>query len=99
VYIVSQLTIGSTQLSESVVSQREPVRKEDGFADSLKRALQETNRIQQDADRAVEAVVQGNSGVHEGMLALGKADLSLRLLLQVRNKALEAYKEIMRMQF
>jgi flagellar hook-basal body complex protein FliE len=31
------------------------------------------------------------------MLAMGKADLSLRLMLQVRNKAMEAYREIMQM--
>jgi flagellar hook-basal body complex protein FliE len=38
-------------------------------------------------------------GIHEGMLAISKADISLRLLLQVRNKVLEAYREISRMGF
>ena len=40
----------------------------------------------------------GASGdIHGTMIALAKADMSFRLLLQVRNRALEAYQEIMRM--
>ncbi len=37
-------------------------------------------------------------GIHEGMLALGKANISLKLLAQVRNKVMTAYNEVMRMQ-
>jgi flagellar hook-basal body complex protein FliE len=36
--------------------------------------------------------------IHETMLQLQKADLSLKTMMQVRNKVLEAYKEIMKMQ-
>jgi len=70
-----------------------------GFSAKLKKAVEEVNTLQQKADQSIEQVVQGNLGVHEGMLALGKADISLKLLLQVRNKVIEAYREINRMQF
>ena len=69
----------------------------DGFADTLKDALAEVNHLQHRADRSAEQVAMGNLGIHEGMMALTEADLSLRLLIQVRNKIMDAYREISRM--
>ena len=70
-----------------------------GFGDRLKQAVEAVNDQQLDADSATEQVIQGTMGIHEGMLAVSKADISLRLLLQVRNKVMEAYREITRMSF
>jgi flagellar hook-basal body complex protein FliE len=70
-----------------------------GFADALKKAATEVNQMQHQADHAIDQVVRGKLGVHEGMLAINNADLSLRMLVQVRNKVMDAYREIMRMQF
>jgi flagellar hook-basal body complex protein FliE len=47
----------------------------------------------------MEAVTEGTLGIHEGMINISQADISLRLMTQVRNKALDAYKEIMNMSF
>lgn len=69
----------------------------EGFSETLKNAVAEVNQLQLTADQAAENVVRGEMGLHEGMLAMGKADLSLRLMLQVRNKAMDAYREIMQM--
>ena len=68
-----------------------------GFGETLKEAIADVNRLQTEADLAMENVAKGELGVHEGMLAISKADLSLRLLVQVRNKVLDAYREISRM--
>ena len=68
-----------------------------GFGGRLKAAIQEVNQNQQSADKAIEKVVKGELGIHEGMIAISKADLSLRLLLQIRNKVMDAYREINRM--
>lgn len=73
--------------------------KGNGFGQRLKKAIEEVNDFQQNADSAMEQVVKGSMGIHEGMLAISKADISLRLLLQVRNKVLDAYREISRMGF
>ncbi len=73
--------------------------KHNGFGQQLKLAVEAVNDLQQEADSATEQVVKGSMGIHEGMLALSKADISLRLLLQVRNKVLDAYREILRMGF
>jgi flagellar hook-basal body complex protein FliE len=70
-----------------------------GFADALKGAVAETNKLQRAADGAAMNVLAGDTGsLHQAMIALEKADISFRTLLQVRNRVLEAYQEIMRIQ-
>ncbi|MCK5541236.1 MAG: flagellar hook-basal body complex protein FliE [Desulfobacterales bacterium] len=73
-------------------------RRDSSFAKRVKEAVEDVNLKQHQADIAIEQVINGELGVHEGMMALGKADTSLRLLTQVRGKVIEAYKEIIRMQ-
>jgi flagellar hook-basal body complex protein FliE len=69
------------------------------FADVLKNKVQEINELQLDADNAISKVELENSGsIHEAMIALEKASISFRTMMQVRNKILEAYQEVMRMQ-
>ncbi len=68
-----------------------------GFGDRLKQAISEVNELQQNADQAMEDVTLGKLGIHEGMMAISEADLSLRLLVQVRTKIMDAYREISRM--
>ena len=71
---------------------------EQGFADLLKEAVNTVSDLQHKADTAARDFAVGDKqGIHDTMIALEKADLSLRLLTQVRNKAVEAYQEIMRM--
>ncbi len=67
------------------------------FSDRLKSAMTDVNVKQHVADDSIEQVIQDKLGVHEGMLAVQEADISLRLLVQVRTKVMEAYKEIMHM--
>ncbi|HXG51843.1 MAG TPA: flagellar hook-basal body complex protein FliE [candidate division Zixibacteria bacterium] len=69
------------------------------FGTVLKNALGEVNDLQQKADHAIRQLVgEGAGDLQETIIALEKADLSFRLMMQVRNKVLEAYQEIMRMQ-
>ncbi|MBW2108438.1 MAG: flagellar hook-basal body complex protein FliE [Deltaproteobacteria bacterium] len=74
-------------------------KKGTGFSGYVKQALKDLNNLETQADQSVEQMVQAKTGIHETMIALQKADISLRLLLQIRNKALEAYREVMHMQF
>ncbi len=73
--------------------------KDIGFADKLRHAIEQTNQSQLEADKSIEKVVHGTMGIHEGMLKIQEADISLRLLLQVRKKVMEAYSEISHMSF
>ncbi|MBW2265609.1 MAG: flagellar hook-basal body complex protein FliE [Deltaproteobacteria bacterium] len=70
-----------------------------GFYDFIKGAVKNLNDMEAKADQSVEQLMKGKAGIHETMIALQKADISLRFFLQVRNKAMDAYREIMRMPF
>ncbi len=68
------------------------------FSSALHDALQQVNNLQQVADQKVTAVTTGASQDTLGaVVALQQADLSMQLLAQVRNKALKAYEEIIKM--
>ena len=69
------------------------------FAKALEDSLEKVNTYQTQADTSIKELVAGRTkNIHETMLAVERADSSLKLMMQVRNKILDAYKEIMRMQ-
>ena len=70
-----------------------------GLGKIIKRTLNKINKLEKNADQSIVDFLEGRSTIHETMIALQKADISMRLFLSFRNKAIEAYKEIMRMQF
>ncbi|HHN46743.1 MAG TPA: flagellar hook-basal body complex protein FliE [Planctomycetes bacterium] len=68
------------------------------FGEFLKDALGEVNSLQVDAEHAVEDLASGRTeDIARVMLAVAKADLAFETMMQIRNKLLEAYQEIMRM--
>lgn len=69
------------------------------FAEEIKKALDKTSELQKNAQAESQALLTGETeNLHSVVVAAEKADLALRLTLQVRNKALDAYNEIMHMQ-
>ncbi len=64
---------------------------------SFQQMLTDINNQQHQADTHVQRSLLGETDIHEATLALEKADLSLRLLVQVRNKLVAAYEELSRM--
>ena len=69
------------------------------FSDILRNSVDQVNTYQHQADTAINELVAGrNKNIHETMLSIEQADTSLKLMMQVRNKILDAYREIMRMQ-
>lgn len=70
-----------------------------GFGKVLLDALTEVNNLQIEADEAIQSVALGQEAdLHRAIIAMEKANLALGLTVQVRNKVIEAYQEIMRMQ-
>jgi len=68
------------------------------FFETLKSAVGEANRLQQEADVAVKELATGkDKDIHNTMIALEKAEVSFQLMMQVRNKIISAYETIMRM--
>lgn len=69
------------------------------FGESLVDAIRQVNDLQLQADEMSRALAAGQAAeLHQVMLAAEKANLSLQFTLQVRNKVIEAYQEIMRVQ-
>ncbi|HEB68223.1 MAG TPA: flagellar hook-basal body complex protein FliE, partial [Desulfobulbus sp.] len=70
-----------------------------GFSDLLTGMVAEVDNQQKAADTAIQEVHAGGAkNLPEAMIAMEQADISIRFMVQVRNKAMEAYQEIMRMQ-
>ena len=69
------------------------------FGDLLKNAVEAVNHLQHESGRLEDAVAKGEDvNIHQAIIAGEKAGLSFRLMMQVRNKMLEAYQEVLRMQ-
>ncbi|KAB0612114.1 flagellar hook-basal body complex protein FliE [Campylobacter hyointestinalis] len=70
-----------------------------GFSDMLNKALSDLNDTQVKADKAVAELATGEvKDLHQAAIAIGKAETSMKLMLEIRNKAISAYKEISRTQ-
>ena len=69
------------------------------FKDTLKNALSKTNELQLNSDNAMEKFVTGESdNLHELMIAVEEAKIALQFTIEVRNRVIEAYQELIRMQ-
>lgn len=65
----------------------------------VKKGVKEVNHLQSQADDLAEKLASGDiENVHEAMIAMQKAKLAFEFTVQVRNKVIDAYQEIMRMQ-
>jgi len=69
------------------------------FGKVIKGAVDRVNGMEREANRSIVDLMNGKADIHETMINLQKVDISMRLLLTIRNKAVEAYREIMHMQF
>lgn len=69
------------------------------FADTLKQSIDQINQSQIESDKMTDALATGkNVELHEVMITAQKASVTMTLAVEVRNKAIEAYQEMMRMQ-
>ncbi|HVO57195.1 MAG TPA: flagellar hook-basal body complex protein FliE [Dongiaceae bacterium] len=70
------------------------------FLDTLKSALDQIGSMQSEADAKVTQLLNGNGqDVHSAMIAVEKANLSFQMMVQVRNKIVQAYQQISAMPF
>jgi flagellar hook-basal body complex protein FliE len=69
------------------------------FGEILKDAISTANDLQKQSDLQIQKFMAGESqDLHTTVIAMQKADLSFQMMMQVRNKIVQAYQEIMRMQ-
>ncbi|WP_104742792.1 flagellar hook-basal body complex protein FliE [Helicobacter cinaedi] len=75
--------------------------RQDGldFIDTLKSSIQEVNTEQQISEKALADMASGQvKDLHQAAIAINRAENSMKVMLEVRNKAINAYKEILRTQ-
>jgi flagellar hook-basal body complex protein FliE len=68
-----------------------------GFGESLNKLIGSVDQSSSAANSAVQNMLTGTGDVHEAMIALQRAETALQLTVQVRNKLVQAYQDIMRM--
>ena len=85
-------TIGGEKNSATSSTQK-------SFADTLKDAIGSVNDMQKSSDKAAQELATGRTdNVADVMIATEKADIALKLMVQVRNKIIDAYQDVMKMQ-
>ncbi|EPZ51823.1 flagellar hook-basal body complex protein FliE [Halobacteriovorax sp. GFR7] len=76
-----------------------PSERSQSFSEMLSNQIMDVNNLQKEANTAIEKLVSGESkNIHETMLAVERAEIAFKTMNQVRNKVIDAYKEVMRMQ-
>jgi flagellar hook-basal body complex protein FliE len=72
--------------------------KGENFGQVLRDAISTSNNLQKQSSQEIQKLMAGETqDLHETMIAVQKADLAFQMMMQVRNKLLQAYQEIMRM--
>ncbi len=75
-------------------------RGRDRLYQTLKETMQKVESLQTEAEKQVEGMMSGQGvDIHSAMIAVEKADLSFQLMMQVRNKIVDAYQQISQMPF
>jgi flagellar hook-basal body complex protein FliE len=91
---------GALSPSRSDASRRESARPgtaPGSFADALARVVDAAKAASGAANESILRMLDKSGDVHDAMIALNRAELSLQFTVQVRNKLVQAYQEIMRM--
>ena len=68
-----------------------------GFADKLTALIDNVEKTSSDANVAVDNMLNKTGDVHDAMIALQRAEMTLQMTVQLRNKFVQAYNDIMRM--
>jgi flagellar hook-basal body complex protein FliE len=83
--------------SQPAQNMQTPAEVTKGFSAFLSDALEKVNQAQVDSSRMADQFAAGNAEIHQVTIAGQKASVMLELTIQVRNKVIESYQEIMRM--
>jgi flagellar hook-basal body complex protein FliE len=79
----------------SPLSRAQPMQGQPSFKDFMMEAIDRVNTMQKDADKAVETLFTGGDvSAAEVLTAVQKTDLTFRMMMQIRNKLVQAYQEI-----
>jgi len=97
---LSAISQGSEVKNQSgIKSKNETAGGGEDFFAVLKDTINEVNKEQENAEVAAASIATGSvKDLHQAAIAIDKAEINMKLMLEVRNKALNAYKDILRTQ-
>ncbi|MBL7033715.1 MAG: flagellar hook-basal body complex protein FliE [Candidatus Delongbacteria bacterium] len=94
-----QFTLRPTPTTDRPLIDESRQTQESGFGDVLRDFIDQVNQQQIEKDDTTARFLSGEiEDVHTAMVAMEKANISFQFLLEVRNKLMEGYREVMRMQ-
>jgi flagellar hook-basal body complex protein FliE len=97
---LAQTAAGSTSSTAGVSAGSGASGEKSDFFHTLGGVMDEVGGAQSDAQTKVQEMLAGNGqDLHTAMIAVEKADLSFQLMMQVRNKIIQAYQTVSQMQF
>lgn len=89
--------IGSVASTPSIQGKITAKGSGENFEILLKDAVNKVNTVQNDAEKAIQELA-GGGDISSAVIAMEKADFSFQVMIEVRNKLISAYEEIMRLQ-
>jgi flagellar hook-basal body complex protein FliE len=97
---IQGLPPGDTDFGVRSTISREAGSSNGDFMKSLREAMSQVSELQGEADTRVGELLTGNNqDVHSAMIAVEKASLAFEMMVQVRNKIVQAYQQVSGMQF
>ncbi|MDK2562681.1 flagellar hook-basal body complex protein FliE [Romboutsia sedimentorum] len=91
--------IGNIPLDKKIVSESGNEAEKVEFSDIIKDAINKVNEKQVNANENIESLIKGeNVTMHDVMLSMQESQISMQLMLEVRNKLFDAYQEVNRVQ-
>ena len=94
-------SIGTSSLLNNIETKKTSIEpeNENNFSKMINDAIGKVNDSQINADNKIESFVKGEDvNMHEVMLSMQEAQISMQLLIEVRNKVVEAYQEVNKIQ-
>jgi len=96
---INDIDLQSLNKTTGIQSSKNPTAVDGNFGNVLGRLVSEVNQKQLAATDTVSGLVSGDKvSLHQAMLTMEEASISFQLMVEVRNKLLESYQELMRMQ-
>ena len=95
--VITAIGIGGTSVASSSSATASGSEPSTSFADALKKLVEGAEDSAEHANSTVSGMLDKSVDVHDAMIALQRAEMSLQLAVQVRNKLVQAYQDIMRM--
>ena len=95
--VTSALSALSAGTSSPTATPAAGVTSGDSFGDTLRQLVDSVEGSSEQANASVSGMLDKSVDVHDAMIALQRAEMSLQLAIQIRNKLVQAYQDIMRM--